>query len=222
MFPGGFLTLLVCAIAACAGQAPRPAPAVAPHVTKAAEPAPWRSLFDGRSLAGWLPTNFGGEGAVAVKQGDILFAPGDPLTGITWAGADLPRMNYEVSLQAMKREGNDFFCALTFPVADAACSLIVGGWSGTVVGLSSLNGRDASENQTRRIMRFQHRRWYHIRVRVTPSRIEAWIDGQQIVDAVTAGRGISVRPEVELSRPLGIASYLTAAAVRDVRIRALK
>ena len=36
-----------------------------------------------------------------------------------------------------------------------------------------------------------------------------------------AGRRISVRPEVDLSRPLGIASFATTAAIGNVRLRRL-
>jgi hypothetical protein len=49
--------------------------------------AGWRSLFDGRTLNGWKPTVFGGEGAVSVRDGRILLEAGDPLTGITWPAA---------------------------------------------------------------------------------------------------------------------------------------
>jgi hypothetical protein len=106
-------------------------------------------------------------------------------------------------------------------VGDASCSLIAGGWGGSVVGLSSLDGKDASENETTRSMRFAKDRWYRFRVRVTKAKIEAWIDGEKVVDAVTTGRSISIRPEVDLSRPLGVATWLTSAALRDIKIRSL-
>ena len=56
--------------------------------------------------------------------------------------------DYEVTLEAMRVDGNDFFCGMTFPAGKDPCTLIVGGWGGTVVGLSSINGMDASENET--------------------------------------------------------------------------
>ena len=58
------------------------------------------------------------------------------MTGITWTN-EVPTNNYEISLEAMRVEGSDFFCALTFPVGNDPCSFIVGGWGGGVVGLSS-------------------------------------------------------------------------------------
>jgi hypothetical protein len=130
-------------------------------------------------------------------------------------------MNYEISLQAMKVSGDDFFCGLTFPVGDSPCSLIVGGWGGTVVGLSSIDDQDASENETTTSMDFAHGRWYRIRVRVTPKKIEAWIDDENVIAAATTGHKISIRPEVSLSRPLGIATWKTEAALRDIKLRKL-
>jgi len=179
-----------------------------------------QSLFDGKSLAGWTTTAFGGEGEVQVNAGRIVMHAGSPMTGITWTGAH-PKMDYEISLQAMRVEGSDFFCGLTFPVGDSPCSFIVGGWGGGVVGLSSLNGSDASENETTKYQEFESNRWYTIRVSVTKDKIEAWIDQKQMVDVETDGVRISIRPEVELSRPLGIACYSTTAALRDIKIRRL-
>ena len=119
----------------------------------------------------------------------------------------------------MRIEGGDFFAGITFPVTDSFCSLILGGWGGTVVGLSSINGLDASENETSQSIVFQSNRWYDVRIRVTPGRIEAWLDDKQIVNQDIKGKQIYTRIEVELSQPLGIASYRTKSAVRDIRLR---
>ncbi|PYV08910.1 MAG: DUF1080 domain-containing protein [Acidobacteria bacterium] len=181
----------------------------------------WKILFDGKTLGNWKSTNFGGEGAVRAENGTLVLEMGMNLTGITWAGEDLPRMDYEIRLQAMKLDGNDFFCGLTFPVGEAPCTLIVGGWGGATVGLSSLDGRDASENETTRTMSFDRNRWYRVRVRVTRGKIEAWIDDGKVADVDTSGRRISIRPEVELSRPFGIATWLTRAALRGIELRRL-
>lgn len=181
----------------------------------------WESLFDGKTLGDWKPTEFGGEGAVTVEDGRILLATGDDLTGITWAGARLPTSDYEIALQAIRLSGGDFFCGLTFPVQSSFCSFIAGGWTGTIVGLSNVDGRDASDNPTtvRRVL--DDGRWYGIRVRVGSDRIEAWIDNERVIQLQTAGRKFGVRPEVADSRPLGIASYRTRAALKDIRLRRL-
>src|SRR5947208_110874 len=107
----------------------------------------WKPLFEGKSLAGWKATNFGGEGQVSIEKGAVVMEHGNDMTGITYDRKDFPRINYEVALEGKKLKGNDFFCTTTFPVGDKYCSLVVGGWGGTVVGLSSINFRDASENE---------------------------------------------------------------------------
>ncbi len=102
-----------------------------------------------------------------------------------------------------------------------ACSLIVGGWGGGLVGLSSLDGKDASNNETSSWRDFENDQWYQIKLRVEPERIRAWIDGRKVVDAETKDRKIGIRPEVNLCRPLGFSTWRTAAALRKIEIRSL-
>ncbi len=181
----------------------------------------WCSLFDGRTLNGWTPTQFGGEGTVEVKNGELRLGVGNDLTGVT-IDRPIPRSNYEVTLEANRVDGTDFFCGLTFPVKKDPCSLIIGGWGGGVCGLSSIDGMDAHENATTKYRTFENGRWYSIRLRVTDAKIEAWLDKEQIVKQDLAGHEISIRSEVEASKPFGLASYQTLAAVRNIRIRSLK
>ncbi|MBN2375521.1 MAG: DUF4962 domain-containing protein [Sedimentisphaerales bacterium] len=178
------------------------------------------NLFDGESLGQWRITPFGTQGKVFVEDGKILLEMGNDMTGVTWDGP-LVRMNYEIELEAMRVEGNDFFCGLTFPVKDDNCTFVVGGWGGTLVGLSCLDYNDAYNNETARFIKFDTGKWYPIRVRVTDDKIAAWIEDKKIVDVVTTERTISVRAEVELSRPLGISTWRTTGAVRNIRLRRL-
>jgi hypothetical protein len=212
---------------AAAAEATNPPPARPSPATpsKSASASPqgevWKSLFDGKTLTGWKSTDFSGRGEVAVHEGTIRLETG-LMTGITWTNtSDLPRTNYEISLQAMRVEGSDFFCGLTFPVGKDYCSFIVGGWGGGVVGLSSLDGQDASQNETTKYLNFQNNRWFDIRVRVTDGKIEAWIDADKMVDVSLAEKTLSLRLEVEASKPLGIATWNTAAALRQLKIRRL-
>jgi len=115
-------------------------------------------LFDGVSLDGWEITNFGPQGPVTVSGGQIVLGMGEGCTGITYK-EDFPEVNYKITLDAKRVAGNDFFCGMTFPVEKEPCTLIVGGWGGTTVGLSSINRKDASENQTTTYMNFEKDRW---------------------------------------------------------------
>jgi hypothetical protein len=217
---------LLCASPSRAGDppgAPKPGQAGARSDAGAGAPAAagWKPLFDGRTLTGWQPTDFAGRGEVVVTNGEIHLETGF-MTGVTWTNAaELPRSNYEISLEAMRVDGSDFFCGLTFPVGKDPCSFIVGGWGGGVVGLSSLDGEDASQNETTKYLSFKNGQWFQIRVRVTDAKIEAWIDTEKMVDVILADKSISIRPEVEASKPLGIASWNTSAALRRIRIRRL-
>jgi hypothetical protein len=182
-------------------------------------PANTQALFDGKSLAGWRISDFAGSGLVRVDDGKLILEMGT-MTGVSYTNP-IPRMNYEISLNAMRVEGSDFFCGLTFPVGKDPCSLIIGGWGGGVVGLSSLDGQDASSNETTQYLNFEKGRWYHIRLRVVPNRIQAWIDEDKVIDADTTDRQISIRIEMEESKPLGIATWSTTGALRNIQVRKL-
>lgn len=176
-------------------------------------------MFDGQTLTGWRETAFSGHGEVECRSGLIALNMGDPFTGINWTN-DFPKMNYEIALDAMRVNGSDFFCGLTIPVGDSFCSLIVGGWGGSLVGISSLDGMDASENETTKFANFEKGHWYRIRLRVTQGRIEGWIGKEKLIDVKTTDRRISLRPgEIELSKPMGLACWQTAAALREVQWR---
>jgi hypothetical protein len=181
----------------------------------------WKSLFDGKSLDGWKPADFYRPGKVYVQGGAVIMEKGRMMTGVTYVRGDFPKMDYEVTLEGKKLAGDDFFCTTTFPVGDSFCSLVVGGWGGRVVGLSSINGADASENQTNKQKVFETGRWYRVRIRVTPKRIETWIGADKLVDLDTDGLRLGIRIECNACRPFGIATWDTAGAVRDVRVRLL-
>lgn len=208
-------------IAGCAARTEVRSPTeIAPPEWRApSSPAAIQQLFDGKTLDGWRVSDFAGTGAVKVEDGKLILEMGT-MTGVTYTNP-VPTMNYEISLEAMRVDGSDFFCGLTFPVGNDPCSLIVGGWGGGVVGLSSLDGQDAANNETTQYMNFVKGRWYRIRLRVVPNQIQAWIDDDKVVDVDTKDRRISIRIEVEESRPLGIASWSTTAALRNIQLRRL-
>jgi len=185
-----------------------------------ADPYAWKDLFDGKTLKGWKVPNFGGQGEVKIEDGKVIMETGNMMTGITYTG-ELPRENYELYLEGMRLEGSDFFCTTTFPVGKDPCTLVVGGWGGTVVGLSNVDFYDASDNPTTTFMDFKDKKWYRIRLRVSSAKIEAWIDDEQVVNQVREGHKFDIRFEVELCQPLGISTWCTTGAVRNIRIRRL-
>ena len=202
-------------------QGRQPSAQADPPKPSAGDPYRWKELFDGKTLNGWKPTQFGGEGKVEVKDGRIVMEMGNMMTGITWAGEVL-RNNYELQLEGMRLDGSDFFCTTTFPVGKDPCTLVVGGWGGSVVGLSNVDYEDASENVTTKTMSFKNKQWYRVRLRVTDAAIEAWIDDQKMVDQPRKDHQFGIRMECELSRPLGISTWGASGAVRHIRVRALK
>ena len=196
------------AAGAAAGAAPVAAaaagPATGPATAPSATAANWRSLFDGKTLAGWKPADFAGQGEPAVEDGKLMLPSGVALTGVTYAGgADLPTTNYEIALEAQRVDGADFFCGLTFPVGDSYASLIIGGWGGSLCGISSLDDEDAAHNETHTNRRFKTGQWYRIRLRVLPERLVAWVDDDKIIDVNTKGKKISLRQDIDASKPLG-------------------
>lgn len=183
------------------------------------EPA-WHELFDGRTLEGFAVTDFGGQGEVEVKHGRLCLGMGSPLTGVTWTGP-VPAGDYELEITARRELGNDFFCGLTFPVGGEHLTLVLGGWGGTLCGLSSLDGNDAANNDTRTLRRFDADRDYTANVTVRAASVACTLDGQTLCAIDPRRHRLGLRPEVQLSRPLGVASFATATAITRLRWREL-
>lgn len=177
------------------------------------------ALFDGKTLAGWKVLDFHAAGKVSVlPDGTLEIAKGALLTGLVCTN-EPRRMDYEITLEAKRVEGADFFCGLTFPIGTNSSTLIVGGWGGSLTGLSSINYMDASENETSAMQTFEQNRWYRIRLRVTKERIDAWIDDKRIFGFETEGKIFSMRPgDIEDCAPLGLATYETTAHLRNLRV----
>ena len=142
----------------------------------AAEPVEpkWTAMFDGESLENWDPVDTGGSGQVEIKDGVITIGMGVGGSGIRYKKG-FPMTNYEIRYEAKRGMGNDFFGALTFPVDDSHCAFINGGWGGGTIGLSSIDGYDASDNQTSGYYRFDKDSWYEFKVRVSEGKIAVWI-----------------------------------------------
>jgi len=205
----------------CGGKPASPPSSSAAAPSPAAREQP-RSLFDGKSLGSWSSVDFGGQGEVKVEKGAIRVDVGASLSGVRWTGETLPRTNYELRVEAMKLDGNDFFLGIVFPVGKDECSFVAGGWGGGVTGLSSVDHMNASENETATDQTYVKNKWYAFRLAVTPERIEAWLDGKQVVNLELANRQISVHPAVESAVPLGLCNYETTSLFRNITIQKLK
>ncbi|MCL2348295.1 MAG: DUF1080 domain-containing protein [Planctomycetaceae bacterium] len=133
----------------------------------------WTPLFDGKSLDGWEVPKSAVAGEVKAEHGVIVLNRGALSTGIKYV-KPFPKSDYEIMYQAKRVDGYDFFGAITFPVKESFCTFVNGGWGCGVTGLSSINGYDASENETTRYYEFETGKWYQFRVRVTDERITVW------------------------------------------------
>ena len=187
------------------------------------------------------------EDADEPPRGPILrIGAGDPLTGVKYTGpvdgddgddgddnggdstnddsaADsLPRINYRLTWQARRTLGGDFFSSVLFPVGDDLCSVVVGGWGGGVIGLSSLDGMDASENITTNFQLFDDDTWYDFALTVTPGTIELTIDGEAMFEVNPADYAVTTRIEMEPLKPLGLATYQSTGEIRDLRVERLE
>ena len=181
----------------------------------AAEPV---QLFNGRDLTGWKTADLFEGGKVAVlPDGAVECDFGNPMTGIAYTNTP-PRMNYELSLQAVRVQGSDFFVALTLPIETNYCTIIIGGWGGNLCGTSSVDYLDASENQWSENTTLENERWYTLRVRVTPGVLQVFLD-ETLYTARVEGppSRFSLRSgsDIDKTGPLGLASYRTKARWRN-------
>ena len=177
-------------------------------------------LFDGQSLENWEITDFAGRGEVGLDgNGSAMLEFGIALTGIHWVGDELPRINYEIRWDAKKVMGTDFFGSLTFPYLKSNGTLILGGWGGALVGISCIDGFDASENDAATAHRFRADHWYTCRLRVTGTHLKFWVDEEKLIDCDVEGREISMRTgEIEMSIPLGFSTYDTTGLIKNVTL----
>ena len=220
------LALALAISGCCAKKPPETRPSdKRPSTQKAADVAnaDWKSLFDG-TLTNWKNAEFAGGAEPRIKDKTLVVPAGGTLSGAVYTG-ETPKMNYEVQFDAMRLDGSDFFAALTFPYGDSHASLIVGGWGGGLIGISSLDDQDAANNETATTRNFESLKWYTIRLTVRPDKIQATIeaDGKkdQVVDVETTGRKVSTRFDIDESKPFGLSTFQTTAAYKNIRVRSL-
>jgi len=183
----------------------------------------WRSMFDGKSLDRWQvlsEEDFDEGGKVRADDGKLILEKGTRATGVRFRGK-FPSSNYEITLEGMRVDGGDFFCGLSFPVGKGSLTLILGGWGGWVCGLSCIDDRYAINNDTACGVEFKNNRWYQIRLRVTGEAVQVSVDDKQIIDLETEGYKLAVSEEMKPCLPLGIATWKTTGAIRNIQYRRL-
>lgn len=162
----------------------------------------------------------------AKKAGVLVLEPGEPFTVVRYEGkAPLLLDEYEISWEAARLAGNDFFASLTFPIGskEKCATFVTGGWGGWTTGISTIGHQFANENETTGSTEFETGRWYAFTLQVNTSCLRGLIDGKEQFKVGLKGKPVDMHPsEITKSMPLGFASYSTRGAVRNVRIRALK
>ena len=187
------------------------------------DPEGWQSLFDGKTLTNWKILRYGGNGEPSVRNGALVLPrPTDGvMTGVCWVGESLPVNNYEVYYEARRVVGTDIFAGFTFLYDDTAASIVFGGWGGVVNGLSSIDGYDASENETCQRFSLSNDRWYPVQLRITPDSIRASVGLDIIVDIATTGKDIHLRADY-LDTGFTLWTYNTTGEIRNIRIRKIE
>jgi len=170
---------------------------------------------------GWQATSLGGEGVVWAGPEGLDLDFGSPLTAVHRSDFAPPDPNsYELKMRAVRVSGTDFFCALTFPIgSEEAATLVLGGWGGSLCGLSCIDGADAAQNQTKFFRSFAPGEVVQARLRVRPESIQVWLDDELLVDVPRAGHRFSLRTEMLACTPLGIASYQSTGRILSLEWR---
>ncbi|MCA9184464.1 MAG: hypothetical protein R3E01_05815 [Pirellulaceae bacterium] len=177
------------------------------------------------NLRSWRVVNafvYDTHGDVEVLEDRIKLGAGKPGSALVIA-QEVPKMDYELAIDAMRTgESSDIFCGITAPFHDTHFTLVIGGWGGSVIGISNVDHESAIENETTTSWDFVNDRWYRIRLRVTEESIEAWIDDERAVKLDPRHRELSIWWEQQPTRPLGIFTWKTSAAYCNASIKSVK
>lgn len=215
----GFVSLLTSAATMLGGCKPLPK-----HSTTLRR---W-DLLSATEITHWKSAEMPDTGKAEARDGATVIESGGPMTGLrydNWRAGTFPVRDYAVSYEAMRVDGSDFFAALTFPVRsiETCATLIVGGWGGGLVGISSIDGQDASDNSTRSEQRFENGKWYRVKLEVREDGIKAWIDDRIVINTSIKSRVIGMRPGyIESCAPFGFATFGSTGRVRNIVVEELK
>ena len=184
----------------------------------------WAPLMDGKTMNGWETALFS-EGEPFVEDG-IYVLPQPPYGGLSTGlslikNSTIPAVNYIIYYEARRVDGNDIFGGLSFPYKNTYATLVIGGWGGSICGLSSIDGKDALDNETTTRVNFNEDQWYPVTLRVTTDSIRAVVGDVKVVDISTAGKRIHIRRGT-IGSGLTFITYYTTGEIRNVRLKRLK
>ncbi len=181
---------------------------------------PSLELLAKENLEHWQNAAFGGQGDLKIDGSQLDLEVGYPMTGAVYQGA-LPSDQYRLTFQARRMIGSDFFATVTFPVKESHCSLVTGGWGGATVGLSNIDGLDASRNETKTFIGFDDEIWYQFEVEVKWPKIVCRVDNETVIDIDVEDREVAVRSDVANCKPFGFCTYETCGEIRDIQVTLL-
>jgi hypothetical protein len=196
------------------------------HKTDPPRPSRW-DLFSATQIERWREASMFQSGGVGRETDGFTIKEGSPMSGIVfpmWLEDGMPVADYAIDYEALRAGGRDFFGSATFPVRNERTfvTFVLGGWGGSQVGLSCIDGYDASENSTGSSQHLEDGRWYHVRIEVRPKEITVLLDGRPIIRANIAGRDLGLRAgEIDRCVPFGFATYGTTGRIRGCVIERL-
>jgi hypothetical protein len=184
-------------------------------------------LFTAPLMDHWQEAKIERSGSMVRELDGFTLNEGAPMTGNvfpTWTEDGLPLTDYAINYEAMRISGNDFFGSVTFPVgkAERCVTFVLGGWGGSQVGISSIDGYDASDNTTGSSQHFENNRWYRVRIEVTDRFLKVLLDGRPIINTNITGRSLSLRGgDIHQCVPFGFATYGTTGRIRGCAVEKL-
>ncbi len=179
-----------------------------------------KSLFDG-TLKNWSKVtkyDFDSAPDPKVVNGAIQLPAGNPGSGIKYNGR-FPKINYELTYQARRVDGNDFFGLAVIPYKDKCFGFVLGGWGGSLCGFSCLDGFSADENSSTFTYDFKNNVWYDVKLVITEKELVVYINGEKLSTVDMEDRTVSNRMEVEPIEPFGFATWYTTGEIRNIVIR---
>jgi hypothetical protein len=197
-----------------------------PSVEESGKPKVLR-LLEPPYAAGWTQAGIPDEGRIGVADAVLSLGLGQPMTGakfVDWPELALPATGFSIRYEAMRVTGEDFFGTVTFPVPgrDSHVSFVLGGWGGTVTGISSIDFSDANENQTRAEQRFENGQWHGVRIEARPEDLRVWVRERPVVNVSIKGRQTGLRAGfIDHCIPFGFATYGTEGKIRRLEVVAI-